>query len=625
MLFFRPGGVLLALLLLVAAVATESATPASAQAQALELPDFTGLNLDGKRLAMSSFAGKRRVVLLFNPGIPQARVFARAVANLASERSRHNFELIGVAMGLDPAPARELAKELALDFPIFDDSKGEISGRLRLQAPLVLLGVDAQGHVTLTMGSFEGEDLRPVASVENQLRRHLRLPEAGTAPDGELALRPVAPPFDAKRLGGGERFRLGDLAGKPVVLVFFLHNCPHCHEALRFFKKALAEIPEQRRPVLIGVSSEDRAYTVETALKEEKLDFFPVLVDPDRKIRDAYGVFAAIPDTVMIDADGRIVNRLGGWSDGRHPKIARMVLAQMAGVDVPMLLDADGFSGNQVCAVCHPSEAATWQFTSHAVAFDTLVAHGVDHDEKCVSCHVVGFDRPGGYSLELRQKHLEDVGCEACHGAGGGHVTGKPPPTDIQGMCKQCHNPTHSMGFEYASFVGKVSHRAIAGLSDAERESMLLGRGKPRDLLPTTSDIVGSKACKSCHEREYRIWSVSRHARAIQTLRKKGKDDDVACLRCHVTGFERPGGFQETVSIERQPDLARVGCEDCHGPGEEHIKKNADRIGTIVKLGDKCDSCVIMQICGSCHDEANDPGFRFHIGERIDDQRHGPE
>jgi hypothetical protein len=42
-----------------------------------------------------------------------------------------------------------------------------------------------------------------------------------------------------------------------------------------------------------------------------------------------------------------------------------------------------------------------------------------------------------------------------------------------------------------------------------------------------------------------------------------------------------------------------------------------------VSLADKCDSCAILQICGSCHDDANDPGFEFRIEESIEKQRHG--
>ena len=32
---------------------------------------------------------------------------------------------------------------------------------------------------------------------------------------------------------------------------------------------------------------------------------------------------------------------------------------------------------------------------------------------------------------------------------------------------------------------------------------------------------------------------------------------------------------------------------------------------------------MILQICGSCHDAANDPKFEFSVEEHIERQRHG--
>ncbi len=614
-----------------AATADRGTGQGSTQRHELQLPSFQGRSLEGEPLSISSFTGKRLILFCFNPGVEQAEVFARAMANVASERGRYNFELIGVAMGLSPDNARSFAEELGLDFPIFDDSNALIARRLGLQSPLGVLGVDAEGYITLAMGSFKTEALDPVAVIENRLREHLRLPEAGAATSGELERRPLAPLFEARRMGGGEPFRLADLAGRPVVLVFFMHTCPHCHSALRFFKDELEQIPEESRPVLVGVSLQNKVASVEAILRAEKLDFFPVFLDTDRKIRDAYRVFAGAPDIVLIDAKGRIVHRVQGWDEERDLTLARMHLAQMANTDVPMLLDPEGFSGNDVCAVCHPAETATWEFTDHSAAFDSLVTLGVDRDPECVSCHVVGFEKSGGYSLGEREAHLENVGCESCHGRGGGHLEttpeakAEPQPSDYRRFCKECHNPKHSLGFDYESFLGKISHAAIAKLSAAERESLLAGRSKPRDLLPTTSNIVGSQACKSCHEQEYATWAAGPHARSVESLRRKRKETDADCLRCHVTGFGRPGGFPEKARVERQADLAKVGCESCHGPGEEHIKDDAKRVGDIVRLGDKCDSCVILQICGTCHDEANDPGFRFNVGARIEAQRHGSQ
>jgi len=633
-----PGVACLAGLLLVLCVGGLPANAAGASASTTasatkapeppRLPGFEGRTLDGKSLSSASFSGKRLVLLCFNPGIEQAADYARALVNLASERSRNNFEIAGVAMGLDPANARAFAARLGLDFPIFDDSDASIADRLGLQSPLALLGTDGEGRVGLAMVAYEHESAVPTAAVEARVRDFLRLPRAGAVASGELDQRPKAPLFEAERMSGGDRFRFSDLSGKPVVLAFFLPTCPHCRDALRFFKSELARIPEKIRPVLVGVSIDSRPDAVEATLKSEQLDFFTVLRDTDREIAAAYGAFAGVPDILLIDATGRIVHRGMGWAEERDPKLMRMRLARLAGAEVPMLLEPGGFSGNDTCAVCHPTQAATWRFTDHSLAFDTLVTGGTDHDPKCVSCHVVGFGAPGGYSEAARKEYLENVGCESCHGAGGGHLPAKSKAAaatvDYQPVCKRCHDTQHSLGFEYASFLPRISHSAIAALDDAQREKLVVGRGRPRDLLPTSSGIVGSAACKRCHEREYAVWSRSAHARSVESLRKKHKETRAECLRCHVTGYGRSGGFPNGGQARSNDDLARVGCESCHGPGAEHVKGDGKQLGNIVKLGDKCDSCVILQICGTCHDDANDSAFRFNVTRKIDAQRHGP-
>ena len=144
------------------------------------------------------------------------------------------------------------------------------------------------------------------------------------------------------------------------------------------------------------------------------------------------------------------------------------------------------------------------------------------------------------------------------------------------------------------------------------------------NLLPTAAKIVGSEVCKSCHPAEYATWlEVAGHARAGATLVNAKQGFDETCYGCHTTGVGREGGFPADGALGEYPDLGRVGCESCHGPGGDHIGEESPKIGTSVSLGDKCDSCVILQICGGCHDEANDPGFEFEIQAKIEKQRHG--
>ena len=490
--------------------ASSSAEPPAGRSSdhpdASRLPGFEGRTLDGKHLATSAFTGKRLLLFCFNPKVEQAKVYAQVLAKVAPERTRNNFAIAGVAMGLDVGSARAFAAKLRLDFPIFDDSRGDIGMRLGLQSPVVLLGADGEGRVGLALAGFEQGVEPPPEAVEAQVRNYLRLPATRATPTGLLDQRPMAPPFEGDRLDGSGQLRLADLAGKPVVLAFFLSTCPHCQAALRFLKQALALAPEKSRPVLVGVALDSESHGIEATLAAEKLDYFPVLRDPKRAIATAYGAFAGVPDIVLIDGSGRIAFRGTGWDDVHDPPLMRMRIAAVAGDQVPMLLDARGFSGSDKCAVCHPQEMETWRFTDHSVAFDTLVTRGADHDPECVRCHVVGFGEPGGYSEAKREAHLEDVGCEVCHGLGGGHLATKSKAAtatasgDYRAVCARCHDPEHSLGFDYASFLPKVSHAAIAALDDAERAELVAGRGQPRDLLPTSAALVGSEACKSCHQ-----------------------------------------------------------------------------------------------------------------------------
>jgi hypothetical protein len=240
----------------------------------------------------------------------------------------------------------------------------------------------------------------------------------------------------------------------------------------------------------------------------------------------------------------------------------------------------------------------------------------------------VGWDKVGGYTLNPPTPALENVGCESCHGRGGPHLSpGLVKDENYEAQCLQCHDAKHSLGFSYAGFLPEVSHRElakIAALPNEEKRKILVERRAPREnLLPTTASYVGSAACQSCHAAEHATWAKGAHARALESLAAKGKAESADCLRCHTTGFGRPGGFPADARPSAHPGLAHVGCESCHGPGGDHVKEGAERIGTIVSLGDKCDSCAVMQVCGACHDAANDPGFEFEHEKKIAAQKHG--
>jgi peroxiredoxin len=586
------------------------------------LPAFSGPTLAGTQLSISSLIGRRMLLYFFNPDAAPTEIVTGAVVEVARLQKSHNFRVVGVAIGSNTPTVREFVKKHAIEFPVIDDSSANISSLLGLQGTAVVVGADPEGYVTFVLPGFDTTAPGAQEAIEASLRESLRI--TASPHTGKLIQRVQAPGFVTEDIDG-KPFDLASLDGRPKIIMFFLHTCPHCHKALAFFKEQLASIPEAKRPALVAISLQNRPSAVRISLGELDLDYFTPLVDPTGGVGTLYGLSGGVPDISLVAANGDIVYRMQGWREDRDPALMRMYLNRIAGEKIPMLLSRTGFTGNDACVACHEQEAATWELTSHARAFDTLVTHGQERDPECVSCHVVGFDQPGGFSFANPAVHLENVGCESCHGRGGPHLS--PDFVGEQGyaaVCETCHDKKHSLGFEFGSFLPGVSHSMIAAMTDEQRTARFAEGITHRELLPSTANYVGSDACQSCHESEFATWSKSGHAHSVESLEKSGKVGEPDCLSCHTTAYGKPGGYPTgPVATAHHPDLARVGCESCHGPGGKHVEEGARRIGTIVSLGDKCDSCVILQICGSCHDAENDSDFEFSVQEHIDRQRHG--
>ena len=107
-----------------------------------------------------------------------------------------------------------------------------------------------------------------------------------------------------------------------------------------------------------------------------------------------------------------------------------------------------------------------------------------------------------------------------------------------------------------------------------------------RFILPDNLEYSGSESCKACHEYEYEKWSQKAHARAYATLERVGSQLDPECVTCHVVGMEYESGF---VSEQKTSHMKNVGCENCHGPGSEHIRTEGDTALTEPKSG--CIDC----------------------------------
>lgn len=202
-------------------------------------------------------------------------------------------------------------------------------------------------------------------------------------------------------------------------------------------------------------------------------------------------------------------------------------------------------------------------------------------------------------------------------------------------------------------FGGTVSFRLIgppAGVADGTR----IAFRPPADVAMAVEEpsysYVGSFRCKKCHLNEYKSWEATRMGKSFDILKpgqhKEAKEKfkvdvnkdytkDASCLKCHTTGFEKPGGYvvpaaDDEKAIRQAEKLAGVTCESCHGPGSAYVEvfeeimksKRKYKVEELYAVGlAKIDETT----CKSCHNQEGptfDPAAPFDYEKRKKDGVH---
>ncbi|MDR0328982.1 MAG: hypothetical protein LBI05_11875 [Planctomycetaceae bacterium] len=160
---------------------------------------------------------------------------------------------------------------------------------------------------------------------------------------------------------------------------------------------------------------------------------------------------------------------------------------------------------------------------------------------------------------------------------------------------------------------------------DELKKSGLAGLGIkpiPNAQSETLGNYAGAQSCADCHESAHNVWKKTNHAKAWQSLTKTAKparDFDPECIACHVVGWNvteqlpYKGGF---LSEKETPRLVSVGCESCHGPGENHARAES---GSNTALQENLRKSLRIPVeggaakkhCLTCHDGENSPHFDF--------------
>lgn len=120
---------------------------------------------------------------------------------------------------------------------------------------------------------------------------------------GQLTVGAPAIDFAAQNLEG-ERVRLSDFRGQPVMINFWATWCPPCRMEMPAFQEAY-EAHRDNGLVILAVNQGESEGTVRRFFYDEQNFTYTPLLDENSEISQGYGVFS-FPTTVFVNEEGTV-------------------------------------------------------------------------------------------------------------------------------------------------------------------------------------------------------------------------------------------------------------------------------------------------------------------------------
>ena len=386
-----------------------------------------------------------------------------------------------------------------------------------------------------------------------------------------------------------------------TAILYFSPTCPHCQAVIPEINDLNATFEEVKWLGVASANSSPDAIAEFVKIYEVE---FPIVLDSEGIFQQYVGA-RATPNVYLVDPDPNEAAKTEN-TDETPMLVVDLYLPYgrgMSGIfqirssqDSNPFAHFDGYQGTRTCVSCHIEEGRSWYLTHHAQAYYTLYKKEQTDDPKCVSCHVVGLGEEKGFVMGDHNSPMVGVGCESCHGAGGGH---KGEGLDAMAQCVKCHDDEHSIQFSVEKGLPHIDHFAANYLSDEELNARVKAIAEGTAQKPLLNfpegETVGSDVCVSCHQKSH---PNDPHAQAMKTLNRKQRQKD-NCLQCHATPKKVENLATKEWNLESVHAKDGVGCESCHGVGTEHVANPSKE--NIVGLGESCPVCVLESMCTSCH------------------------
>ena len=136
---------------------------------------------------------------------------------------------------------------------------------------------------------------------------------------GPVAAGQKAAPFKLTDLQG-DSVSMADLHGKVVFLNIWATWCAPCREEMPSMEKLYERLQGDKGFVMLAISQDTGSREEVMAYVKKHGYHFDVLLDPKNAVAEAYNV-SGVPETFIIDREGRIVAHHSGAFDWSQPAI----------------------------------------------------------------------------------------------------------------------------------------------------------------------------------------------------------------------------------------------------------------------------------------------------------------
>ena len=113
--------------------------------------------------------------------------------------------------------------------------------------------------------------------------------------------------------------------GKPFIISFFATWCKPCNRELKAIQEVYADWQDETGVKVYAVSI-DQAQNIQKVkpLADQNGWEFDILLDPNSDFKRALGV-SMIPHVLILDGEGKIVERHGGYTEGGEQHLIEKV------------------------------------------------------------------------------------------------------------------------------------------------------------------------------------------------------------------------------------------------------------------------------------------------------------